>query len=109
MVLEVGIVEIVPGRNAEFEGAMGKALDIMRSASGIVGAEVRRSVETPNRYIVLITWNAIEDHTLRLEQTPRFDELQPLIEPFVQSQPLAEHYEEPFDRIGGGPLQMLSG
>lgn len=54
MILEVAILNVISGREAEFEEAFRRAQRIILSLSGYRSHELRRGVEAANRYILLV-------------------------------------------------------
>lgn len=63
-VLERVHLTIVPGAGAAFEQAMtSSGLDVLRSAPGCLSAELRRGVEEPSTYLLLVEWDSLEAHT----------------------------------------------
>jgi hypothetical protein len=64
MILEVAILDVKAGQAKAFEAAFGQASNIISSMSGYVSHELQRCIETPNRYILLVQWQTLEDHTM---------------------------------------------
>lgn len=93
MILEVAVLNIRPGRAEEFESAFGKAQAIIASMPGYVGHELQRSLETPDRYILLVRWQTLEDHTQGFRQSPQYLEWKRLLHHFYAPFPTVEHYE----------------
>lgn len=62
MYLEIAQINVKPGMEAEFEAGASKAADVFKNSRGCDGFEVRRSVETPTRYLLLVNWRTLEDH-----------------------------------------------
>ena len=94
MILEVADIRITPGRNAEFEAAIERALTTVASrAAGYRSHQVQRGIESPDRYLLMIRWDSLEDHTVGFRQGPLFTEWRAIIGPFFASPPQVEHYE----------------
>lgn len=94
MILEVAILNVRKGQEAAFEKAMGKARPLIESTPGFAGIDVRRCVETPNRYLLLVSWRALEDHTIGFRQSQRYQQWRDLLHHFYDPFPLVEHYHE---------------
>ena len=93
MVLEIADIRIQPGRNAEFEEAIQRGLRTVASrAQGMLGHKVHKCIETPERYVLQITWNTLEDHTVGFRQGPLFTEWRAIVGPFFAQPPLVEHF-----------------
>ena len=92
MILEVAILNVIPGREAEFEAAFRSAQPIISSIPGYRSLELRRCVETGNRYILLVNWNKLEDHTIGFRGSPGYQEWKRLLHHFYDPFPVVEHY-----------------
>jgi heme-degrading monooxygenase HmoA len=51
MILEVAILNVVPGRETEFEDAFRQAQAIISTMSGYRSHELRRCIEAANRFL----------------------------------------------------------
>ena len=93
MILEIADIRIHPGQQAAFEEALKKATEIvLPKAKGVNGFKVNRCIETPERYILQIFWDTLEDHTVGFRQGPLFAEWRSCIGPFFAGPPLVEHF-----------------
>ena len=94
MILEIADIRVAAGRHAEFEAAVQHALQtVFNRARGFKGAKVNRGVESPDRYILQIFWDTLEDHTVAFRQGPLFTEWRALVGPFFAAPPAVEHFE----------------
>ena len=91
-VLEVAILDVKPGLSSEFESAFAQAESIIASAKGQVSHELRRCLETPDRYILLVRWESLEDHTKGFRESPRYQEWRRRLHHFYDPFPQVEHY-----------------
>jgi heme-degrading monooxygenase HmoA len=57
--------------------------------------ELRRCVETRNRYVLQVTWESLEAHTVGFRQSDRYAEWRALLHHFYEPAPTVEHYGEP--------------
>ncbi|MEM1241926.1 MAG: antibiotic biosynthesis monooxygenase, partial [Cyanobacteria bacterium P01_H01_bin.26] len=64
MILEVAILDVKPGKTAAFEDAFQQAQSIISSMAGYSGHQLQTCLERENRYLLLVTWNTLEDHTI---------------------------------------------
>lgn len=95
MILEVATLNVRPGQEAAFEEAMRKARPLMEASAGFGGMSLRRCVETPNRYMLSVSWNGLEDHTVGFRQSERYQKWRELLHHFYDPFPTVEHYGEP--------------
>jgi heme-degrading monooxygenase HmoA len=93
MILEIADIRIHPGQQAGFDEALQRALATVASqASGMLGWTVNKGVESPERYILQISWATLEDHTVGFRESPLFTQWRAIIGPFFAQPPQVEHY-----------------
>jgi heme-degrading monooxygenase HmoA len=93
VILEIADIRILPDHNAAFEEAIQRALASVASrAQGFKGAKVNRGIESPERYVLQIFWETLEDHTVGFRGGPLFAEWRALIGPFFATPPAVEHF-----------------
>jgi heme-degrading monooxygenase HmoA len=93
MILEAATLNVIPGREAEFESAFAKASPIISSISGYVSHQLQRCIEKQNRYILLVNWERLEDHTVGFRSSEGYQEWRKLLHHFYDPFPTVEHYE----------------
>jgi heme-degrading monooxygenase HmoA len=93
MILEFAQITIHPGSEAKFEAVFAAAIKVLGSSKGYLSHELRRSVETPNRYALMVQWQTLEDHTVGFRGSPAFTEWRAHIGPFLEAPPVVEHFE----------------
>lgn len=92
MILEHADIRIDPTRAAEFEAAITQgASTVIAQAKGFRGYKVNRSIESPGRYILLIYWDTLEDHTVGFRQSELFAQWRAIVGPFFVQPPVVEH------------------
>ncbi len=92
MVLEGAVLNIRPGRAAEFEMAFGQAERIIAASAGYQSHELRRCVEVEDRYLLLVRWESLEAHTRGFRESPEYQEWRRLLHHFYDPFPIVEHY-----------------
>ncbi len=95
MILEHAILDVKPGLAAEFEAAMTEALPLISASPGFGGIEVRRCVESPDRYVLLVKWESVEAHDPGFRGSDRYPRWKELLHRFYDPFPTVEHYGEP--------------
>ena len=93
MILEVATLDVRPELTAEFEAAFGEAKSIISSMPGFVGLELQRCLEQPARYVLLVRWERLEDHTVGFRQSAEYERWRALLHHFYDPFPTVEHYE----------------
>ena len=92
MILEVATLDVRPGRTDAFEAAFAEAQGIIAAMPGYLSHELQRCVENPDRYILLVRWARLEDHTQGFRRSPQYQEWKRLLHPFYDPFPTVEHY-----------------
>jgi heme-degrading monooxygenase HmoA len=95
MIIEVAILNVIPGLEAEFEAAFQQASMIISRMQGYGSHQIRRCIEQRNRYILLVEWETLEDHTVGFRGSPDYQQWKQLLHRFYAPFPEVEHYEEP--------------
>jgi heme-degrading monooxygenase HmoA len=93
MILEVATLNVRAGSGDAFEAAFGQAQAIIASMPGYVSHELRRCLEAKDKYLLLVQWRRLEDHTVGFRQSPEYQEWKRLLHHFYDPFPTVEHYE----------------
>ena len=94
MTLELADIRIAPGQQAAFEEAIARGIaTVVSRARGFRGASVHRGIENPERFVLQIEWNTLEDHTVHFRQGPLFAEWRAIVGPYFATPPVVEHFE----------------
>lgn len=92
MILEAADIRILPGQQLEFERAVLHGLDtVLSKADGFISYEVRHSIESPERYLILISWRSLEDHTVGFRKSPAYETWRTIVGPYFAHSPMVEH------------------
>ena len=93
MILEIADFRIPAGKQAEFDEAIRRGVEtVIAKAKGFAGYKVNRSIETPERYVLMIFWDTLEDHTVGFRQGPLFAQWRAIVGPFFAQPPQVEHF-----------------
>ncbi|MCU1341877.1 MAG: antibiotic biosynthesis monooxygenase [Candidatus Acidoferrum typicum] len=93
MILEIATLQVRPDDRVAFEAVFPAAARILSSAEGYVSHELQRSVDTENRYVLLVHWQTKENHTVGFRGSPQYQEWRKLLHHFFDAPPAVEHYE----------------
>lgn len=93
MILEHAVLDVVPGEEQRFETAFGTARPIISSMTGCRSVRLEQCVETPSRYLLLVEWDTLEDHTEGFRGSTEYQEWRRLLHHFYEPSPVVEHYE----------------
>jgi heme-degrading monooxygenase HmoA len=92
MVLEVVILNVMPGNEVEFEAAFQEAKEIIKVSKGDISHQFQKCIEKKNKYILLVSWQTIEDHTDGFRKGESYKEWKELLHHFYDPFPTVEHY-----------------
>lgn len=93
MIVEVADFRVAPEKRAEFQSAMtGAARRLLSQTKGYLGHEILSCVESPDRVLLLVRWQTLEDHTVGFRQSPAFTEWRAAIGPYFAQPPQVEHF-----------------
>ena len=97
MILEVVILDVIPGREQEFETAFHEASRIIASMAGYSSHQLQRCLEKQNRYLLLVRWETLEAHTIGFRGSNEYQEWKKQLHHFYDPFPIVEHYEMIFE------------
>jgi len=92
MVLEVAILDVRAGGSGAFEVAFREAQAILAAHPGYRRHALRRCLETPDRYLLLVWWESLESHTEGFRRSAAYERWRALLHPFYEPFPTVEHY-----------------
>jgi heme-degrading monooxygenase HmoA len=70
MIFEVADIRIISGCQAEFEQAAHHGIQtVIAKSKGFLGYRVLHCIDSPERYLLLLEWDTLEDHTGRFRRT----------------------------------------
>lgn len=94
MILEHADIRIDPSQASAFEEAILRGVNsVIAHAKGFKGFKVNRSMESPGRYLLMIYWDTLEDHTVGFRGSPAFAQWRAIVGPFFAQPPVVEHLE----------------
>ena len=94
MILEVAILDVKPALDKEFVPAFMKAQSIIASMKGYISHELQQCLEKKHRYILLVNWEKLEDHTVGFRESQEYQEWKKLLHHFYEPFPAVEHYNK---------------
>ncbi|TSE00438.1 antibiotic biosynthesis monooxygenase [Skermania sp. ID1734] len=93
MITEHALLPVIPGQEAAFESAFAEARAIIAAMPGFRGLTLSRSLESPNVYLLLVTWERLEDHTIGFRQSADYQRWKALLHHFYDPFPTVEHFQ----------------
>ena len=92
MILEVAVLDVRSGQAVEFEAAFAEAQAIISAMPGYISHQLQQCLENSNRYILLVNWQTLEDHTEGFRGSTQYLEWKALLHHFYDPFPTVEHY-----------------
>ena len=87
------------GKSAEFEEAIRHGIStVISQAKGFRDAQGHRGIESPERYLLTIQWETLENHTVDFRGRPLFPAWRAIVGPYFAKPKVVEH----FDRVAAG-------
>jgi heme-degrading monooxygenase HmoA len=93
MILEHAVLDVIPGEAQRFESAFARAGAIIASMPGFRSLRLDRCVEQPSRYLLLVEWDRLEDHTEGFRGSRDYQRWRDLLHHFYEPFPVVEHFE----------------
>ena len=93
MILETAVLDVKTGQAGDFEAAFREASAIIASMPGYLSHELHRCVELESRYLLLVRWETLEDHTVGFRGSAEYQRWKALLHHFYDPFPTVEHYE----------------
>ena len=98
MVLEVALLNVKAGQEIDFEKDFAQAGEYISAIKGYVGHTLSKCMEQPHKYLLLVDWENLEDHTIGFRQSKQYLEWKNLLHHYYDPFPTVEHYEVVIDR-----------
>lgn len=93
MILELADIRIQPGKQVEFEAAVQRGLtQVISKSKGLLGFNINKGIESPERYVLTIFWETLENHTVDFRESPAFQEWRGIVGPYFAGPPTVEHF-----------------
>jgi len=93
MILEHADIRIHPGQQAQFDAAIARGVEtVIAKAKGYLSHQVQKGIESPERYLLMITWDTLENHTVDFRGSAAFADWRAIVGPFFAAPPTVEHF-----------------
>lgn len=90
-VCEVVVLEVRAGAESLFEVAVAEAVPVFQRARGCRRFELTRSIESPQRYRLLIEWTTLDDHVVGFRGSADLAVWRGLVAPHLAAPIVVEH------------------
>ncbi|HZH58737.1 MAG TPA: antibiotic biosynthesis monooxygenase [Metabacillus sp.] len=92
MILEAVMLQVKQGMEEEYEEAFCGASRIISSMDGYISHELQRCLEEKGKYLLLVKWEKLEDHTKGFRESAEYQEWKQLLHHFYDPFPTVEHF-----------------
>lgn len=93
MILEVVDITIQSGQQQAFDAAITRGVEtVIAKARGYRSHRVVKGIESPERYLLMVWWDRVEDHMVGFRESPAFGEWRGIVGPFFAAPPKMEHF-----------------
>ena len=93
MVLEAATLYVIPDRERDFEKDFKIAGQYISSVSGYIKHSLQKCLEQDGKYLLLVEWEKLEDHTVGFRQSAVYEPWKKLLHHYYDPFPIVEHYE----------------
>ncbi|WP_394578560.1 antibiotic biosynthesis monooxygenase family protein [Cytobacillus firmus] len=93
MILEAVMLQVTVGMEAEYEEAFRGASKIISSMKGYISHDLQRCMEVEGKYLLLVQWESLEDHTVGFRQSNEYQQWKKQLHHFYDPFPIVEHFE----------------
>lgn len=94
MITEAVMLQVKPGLERNYEAAFRNASKIISTMPGYINHELQRCIEVKGKYLLLVRWATLEDHTVGFRESSEYQEWRKLLHPYYEPFPIVEHFEE---------------
>ena len=93
MILEIADITIQAGKNAEFDEAIERGVrQVISSAIGFRSFKIQKGIENPQRYLLMIEWETLENHTVDFRTSPAYTKWREIVSPYFAGPPVVGHF-----------------
>ncbi|NIK76276.1 heme-degrading monooxygenase HmoA [Paenibacillus castaneae] len=92
MILEVAILQVRSGQTDNFEESFKEASTIISKMKGYLNHELQKCMEVAGKYILLVRWEKLEDHTIGFRKSAEYLQWKSLLHHYYDPFPTVEHY-----------------
>lgn len=93
MILEVAVLYVKKGEELAFEKDFSVASNYIASATGYISHSLRKCMEQDHKYLLLVEWNTLEDHTIGFRGSEPYTKWKEILHDYYEPFPVVEHYE----------------
>lgn len=93
MIQEAVILIVRLGLETSFEKDFKTASQYIQKIEGYINHSLKRCIEQPNKYLLLVDWETLEDHTIGFRTSEQYQSWKELLHHYYDPFPVVEHFE----------------
>ena len=93
MILEIATLDVRPGQRDAFQAAFREASTVIAGMKGYIAHQLQECLENPQRFVLLVWWQTLEDHTVGFRGSAEYQRWRTLLHHFYDPFPAVEHYQ----------------
>ncbi|SEM53567.1 Heme-degrading monooxygenase HmoA [bacterium A37T11] len=97
MITEAAILYVKKELQANFEKDFKTAGAYISSIAGYRKHSLSKCIEQPDKYLLLVEWETLEDHTIGFRESAEYLEWKKLLHHYYDPFPIVEHFEGVID------------
>jgi heme-degrading monooxygenase HmoA len=94
MITEAAILQVKAGQTRQFEQSFKEASPLIASIDGYLGHELQHCLEDDHKYLLIVRWRSLEDHTVGFRESAQYQEWKALLHHYYSPFPVVEHYSQ---------------
>jgi len=94
MILEVATLDVIKGMEQNFLRDFSIASKYLEGSKGYTRHSLMKCIEKENRWLLLVEWETLEDHTIGFRGSAEYQEWKKLLHHYYDPFPVVEHYNE---------------
>ncbi len=94
MITEIAPLQVKAGQRDAFQAAFEQAQSIISSMHGYLGHELQHCIEDDHRFVLIVRWQTLEDHTQGFRHSAEYAEWKALLHHFYEPFPEVLHYQQ---------------
>ncbi len=97
MILEAAFLQIKPNMTEQFEIDFLAASEYISSIDGYIKHHLQKCLEDDHKYLLLVEWNTLEDHTIGFRQSEVYQKWKAMLHHYYEPFPVVEHFKTVFE------------
>ncbi len=94
MIFELAQIDVKPGMEAAFEDGVRQAAPLFKRAKGCRSLKLQRGIERPERFLLVVEWETLENHTVDFRGSSDFQEWRKLVGHCFAAPPDVVHVQD---------------